>query len=107
MKSVPAGRIRPAPRAASAAAAALLQASLESSDLKRAVDCSVRASPRRAQGRAGCSEAGIAVHLGSFTSGSDSVPGLGEYIVIQTAGGDGKEGQAARHLRKEAALQER
>ena len=47
MKSALAGRIRPAPRAASAAAAALLQARLESSDLKRAVDCSVRASRAR------------------------------------------------------------
>jgi len=48
MKSVPAGRIRPAPRAASAAAAAaLLQARLGGRDLKRAVDCSVRASRAR------------------------------------------------------------
>ena len=48
MKSVPAGRIRPAPRATSAAAAAaLLQARLGSRDLKRAVDCSVRASRAR------------------------------------------------------------
>ena len=47
MKSVPACRIWPVPRAASAAAAALLQARLESSDLKRAVDCFVRASRAR------------------------------------------------------------
>ena len=79
--------------AASAAAAALLQARLESSDLKRAVDCSVRSSRARLR----------RARLGSVTSRADSVAVLGENIVIQTAGSNGKEGQAAMHPRKEAA----
>ena len=45
---------------------------------------------------------GVVARLGSETSRADPVVGLGENIVIQTAGGNGKEGQAAMHLRKEA-----